>query len=91
MERLDLESYKHVCFSYGICFGWLFPELKYSCTETDFQIRDVVYKYTDITGTMCSQSHFIIEIAHKCCLSLPISQNAQFKFLEKEEKRNIVN
>lgn len=80
-----------MCLSYLRCFGWLFPELNYSCMDSEFRVRGVVYKYTDITGTLCSKTHFIMEIAHKCCLCLPIAENAQFKFVEKEGKRSITN
>lgn len=80
-----------MCVSYGACFGWLFPELNYSCMDNEFSVRNVIYKYTDITGTLCSQTHFIVEIAHKCCLCLPIAKNAQFNFVEKEERKKIAN
>lgn len=91
MEISDLEGYKNMCFSYAMCFAWLFPELNYICTNNEFCVRGAVYKYKDITGTLCSQTHFIMEIAHKCCLCLPIAENAQFKFVEKGGKRSIVN
>lgn len=91
MDISDLKGYKHMCFSYGVCFGWLFPELNYVCMDNGFRVRGVVYKYTDITGTLCSSTHFTMEIAHKCCLCLPIAENAQFKFVEKERKRDTAN